>query len=95
MAVRLFLEFPGANCALIAALSGLPSGCGYATIDGAAAAPARRRLPVIPRIYEGCLKWIREPHPPVHFFHGLVVAPARFASAFHFLSNVCIVSGKP
>lgn len=91
--VHLDLDYPGSNCALIAALSGMPSGCGYTSAEGAGAAPAQHRLPVITRIYDGCLRWIREPHPPVHFFHGLIVAPARFASAFHFLNQVCIVAG--
>lgn len=85
---RITTEYPGANCALIAAVSGLSAGCAY-SISGVARHPPRHhRLSIFAGLYSGLIGLIRGPLPHVHFFHGLIVAPARFASTFHFLDQV-------
>lgn len=70
---------------MIAALSGIPTKCEYA-----AAVPAGQgdSFRIQAAIFDGVLRIIHSPVPPVVFLTGWLVAPARFASTVSFLREV-------
>lgn len=80
--------YAGANFALLCALSGFAAECSYATRGCPESRGATTNLHVIQWLYQKLLRLIRIPFPPILFFHGLLVAPARFASRYTYLVDV-------
>ena len=83
-----FKVYPGANFALLSALSGLTAECSYAAPNCLESQSVTGNLTVLQFVYKKLLRFVAQPFPPVMFFHGMLVAPARFASTFRYRSQV-------